>query len=166
MEGATGRLPANGQRGAAPEAAAITAQVAAQGVEPPRVCLARTERVDNPVASYTTQVPSCGRATRAHIDAVTRDADLVTCPECQKLAGVPPTGAESAPAARPTSAALLQPESGGGAKALLESLDSGALAGRLADAEGEVRALKILLRAARAREKAKPRKGEVKVVQD
>lgn len=128
----------------------------------PRTCFAFLRVVETPVCSMKVEEPLCGQATRDRIDSLTREEGAVTCQVClDKLANrgkaVPeemdePATQESIIVA---STAVVQNRKHSDLRSLLESLDSGQLRSRLAELEGEREAVKILLKVAQAREKAR-----------
>ena len=126
---------------------------------PQRICFARMETHNTPVASFSTPMPYCGMPLRKNPpDALIFDASEVTCEACKaKLANQPEEqpGAEIEKKAHQAGQKTVQSQSvGTDVMALVRSLDSREIEERLAQAEGEVAALKVLYQAALAKEEA------------
>lgn len=133
----------------------------------PRICFAFLRVVETPVCSMKVEEPLCGQATRDRIDSLTREEGAVTCLVClDKLANrdkpmsermdKPVTQETIAAASTATQDIVSSPvKRYGNLRGFLESLDSEQLRFRLAELEGEREAVKILLKVAQAREKAR-----------
>ncbi len=122
----------------------------------PRVCFAAMKQVNNPVCSFNAMEPLCGRATRKDVDAVTQDKELVTCDGCKAVLSNTPPGQEPQAVAPQASAALVTiPAQQPGLPEMIAAMDVPRIEAMIADLNGELAALKVLLKAAKARDKAR-----------
>lgn len=128
----------------------------------PRTCFAFLRVIETPVCSMKVEEPLCGQATRDRIDSLTREEGAVTCQVClDKLANRDNPVSEEAdrPATQEAmivaSTAMAPNRKHSNLRSLLESLDSSQLRSRLAELEGEREAVKILLKVAQSRERAR-----------
>lgn len=118
--------------------------------EPPRVCFGQVRSVSNPVQTHNEVQIACGRTPRRQ-DAMTTDQDLVTCPQCKDvLAGLAHVRVAQ-PLVAPPPAGV--PVGVGSYRQLLDSMNQEQLEGKVADLEGELAAVRVLLEAAQARAK-------------
>ena len=131
--------------------------------DPPRVCLLVMTSVNNPVCTLNQAHAACGKTPRDKVDTLTPDRKDVTCPACRKAIEETPAGEEvkvrtpeagGAPGLVTRTPAGAQPPAGDSLAGLVGRLDVGEIEGRLKAIKGEEAALKVLLKAARARRDA------------
>lgn len=158
---ASGRLSALPKNGQEAQAVAAPPGVAAR-VAPARVCFARAKSFANEGAQFNTAEPICGLPQR-YTDRVTFEQECVTCEKCKAALGqgpsteadVLPSVAASRSAVSEVSVASEAPtRPTGSMKGALEVLlDTPWLEGRIRELEGELAAVRVLLEAARARDR-------------
>lgn len=121
--------------------------------EAPRICWGVLQTESNPIQTVEKIVPRCDRVPLRG-DQVTMDKDLVTCPLCRTLAGLAPAEMAAQEALPPPGPTPLVPPGSvlpGSYRRLLDCLNVEQLEAKKADLEGELRAVDVLLQAARAR---------------
>jgi hypothetical protein len=116
---------------------------------PRRVCFGLVKNVSTPFQSMLIPEALCGQALREKIDNFTFDKGAVTCAECKKKLTAPAQPHLAAAVAQAPGGSTLSPAP---ASSALRSVTE--IQDELAELEGRRAYLKVLLKAARAREKA------------
>jgi hypothetical protein len=126
---------------------------------PPRVCWQALRQENSPVCAFSTPVPLCGKAERKGVDALTADRGLVSCEECKALLAAAAPGKEPLAPVDVALAGSAPPavgrNSAGGFAQVMDALDVVKLEARLKELKGEQEALKVLLKAGKARDRAR-----------